>query len=541
MTACQHAQPEPVERYYCPQSPPPSTGRSAHPPTERQLPHPPRYNRLAGTSARLPATTFGSMTPIRTISSVKGLQAKSKPQPAICTLSALGGTTLLYTTLALTHSLTLTQLAVTSLLVQLVAYGVSVRLTGSALNVSSLFTLVWVIYFPLRLMVIVWQGPVPNDFPAVYNATSPELASVLLFTTLGIVAFITGVALIRPTISPIALSPRLTIPQFRLIGIASIAVSGILLVTHTSSGLLGNIGQLSSFAIAGLAFCEARTPSKSHFSILILVAAVTLGYEDGFKQLLIVPIASLIYGRAAAGRRLKLGQAAASTVILLLIFAVVQGARAEAQYGHKPGSPLKAAAAGLYDYNLTTGVPTRYRTPLAATENVSLALLARLKGADYLLSIEAKVPSQVAFQRGATLWQPAVSTVPVVKNLLRPIDRYNTLSLGRYIDQEFVSESPSTDPSSQSTTPPGDLYLNWGNPGIVIGMVLIGIIFGAFSFRLPFVSATHTALVVYIGFPLLAMDSNLAYLIVTAGLRALIASALLIGFERRTPTPLARS
>ena len=144
---------------------------------------------------------------------------------------------------------------------------------------------------------------------------------------------------------------------------------------------------------------------------------------------------------------------------------------------------------------------------------------------DYYVAISDKVPSTIPYQDGATLWQPALSILPGAKQVLSP--PFNQLSLGRYIDQAIVSEDPSQDPSSQSTTPPGDLYLNFGLAGVIVGMLILGLLYGLFDQAFTIRGPVSAALVAYAGLPLVLLDGNLAYMLVTCMVRLGISGVLL--------------
>jgi hypothetical protein len=191
---------------------------------------------------------------------------------------------------------------------------------------------------------------------------------------------------------------------------------------------------------------------------------------------------------------------------------------------------------GLTGYDLAYGTPADYHG-LGIAANAANGVLYRLKGADFYITIADKVPSLVPYQDGRSLWQPALSVLPGAKQFLDLEPQYKQLSLGRYIDQVLISENPTQDLSSQSTTVPGDLYLNFGVPGVMVGMLVLGVLYGMFDRRFVIRGPLSAGILAFAGLPLIQIDGNVAYVLVTCGLRLGIAALLLtwISLSQRNP------
>ena len=297
---------------------------------------------------------------------------------------------------------------------------------------------------------------------------------------------------------------------------------------HGSSGVLGNIGGLSLFGIAGTSYLEKQSrpvQGTRSTSLLLMATAVTVGYFSGEKQAALTPIAAWIIGRAGGGGILRVRYLVAGLLLIAIVFATIQGGRDAEQAGNTVRNPVTAFRVGLTRYNLAVGDPQVSRGPSAILSNVANGVLYRLKGADYLIAIAAKAPAGVPYQNGASLWQPAMSVVHGAQSLVTLAPQYRQLSMGRYIDQTFVSDNPQGDTSSQSTTIPGDLYLNFGPIGIALGMLILGALYAAFDRRYSRRSPVGTAVFCFAGLSLISLDSNIDYILVTAGLRLFLALA----------------
>lgn len=204
-------------------------------------------------------------------------------------------------------------------------------------------------------------------------------------------------------------------------------------------------------------------------------------------------------------------------VAVVFAFTAIQGQRSSSASG-RPLAPADALIAGLTHYNLAYGVPQEYRG-LGIVGNVLNGILFRMKGADYFMVITEQVPNSVPFQQGRTLWQPILSTVPGAELVVPLRPEYRQLSLGRYVNQTFISGPSRQDPSSQSMTYPGDLYLNFGAWGVLIGMIVIGGLLQLLDKYMRIDGPVSAGAFAFAGIPMLGLERNLAYTLVTTGIR----------------------
>jgi len=427
-----------------------------------------------------------------------------------------------------TGLLFLREVAVVAFVIQLLTAYQLTRVHERTLSIASVFAALWIIYFPLRLLVITFGEPSPFYFPSVRAASPEQLTSVWAVTTAAFLLFLIGqlyasrTVRIKRSVDNIQIGGR----QFFVIGLVGVGVTATLTFFHVSSGILGNVGDVLLFAIAGKSYLEAKTDRKSYASLLLVVIAGAFGYLNGFKGLMLMPVAAWVIGRAGAGDRVRLKHVVIVAVATGLAFAIIQGERDATLTGQSASNPISALQLGLVSYDLAYGVPADYHG-IGIVGNVVNGVLYRLKGADYYIAIADKVPRQVPYQTGRSLWQPALSVLPGAKRFLDLEPQYKQLSLGRYTDQVFVSENAAQDPSSQSTTQPGDLYLNFGIAGVMVGMLLFGGLYGMFDRVFPIKGPISAGIVAFAGLPLVGLDANVAYTLVTCGLRLGICALLL--------------
>ena len=204
--------------------------------------------------------------------------------------------------------LSLQGIAVIASVLQLVTAYAIVRSGERAVSVSSAFAVLWMAYFPLRLLVITFGGPSPYYFPAVDAASPEQLTTVWLTTTAAIVLWLLGRHLASRVLHSAGSVDKIDLPYRRFvgIGIAALGITAVLFALQLSSGILGNIGELVLFAIAGTAYQEVETRRLPYVSTLLVFSGMAFGYANGFKELMLLPVVAWIIGRAGAGKRLRL-------------------------------------------------------------------------------------------------------------------------------------------------------------------------------------------------------------------------------------------
>ena len=68
----------------------------------------------------------------------------------------------------------------------------------------------------------------------------------------------------------------------------------------------------------------------------------------------------------------------------------------------------------------------------------------------------------------------------------------------------------------------GDLYLNFGNVGVVLGMLAWGLAIGRLDKLVGPTSATRVGALVYLGHVLIGVERNVAYLFVNGAIRVMV-------------------
>jgi len=249
--------------------------------------------------------------------------------------------------------------------------------------------------------------------------------------------------------------------------------------------------------------------------LLATLAACVLAIVFGAKEYAVLPVVAWSVGHFAARRQFVTWGLVAVGLLGIFFYIGVQSQRVAVALGDRRQDFVGATAYGLHEYDYPTGL-RRHKTGLQIPLNALAGITSRIRGADSLFVMHARVPQSVDFQQGRTIWQPAVSILPAAKVLGL---EFTELSLGRYFNQNFWSLRPGSDPSAQAPTVPGDLYLNFGTWGVAVGLVTLGFVYAAIDRRAPISSATSAGLFAFAAIQMLSIDRNVAYLLVTGAIR----------------------
>lgn len=444
----------------------------------------------------------------------------------------------------LTGSFSLREVALVAFSIQVLTAYEIIRARERILSISSAFGVIWLIYFPLRLLVLTFLGPSPYDFPAVVAATPAQLVSAWEVISAAFLLFLVGQLLANRTIRirRSVDNVRMTYGQVFAVGLVGVVIQTLWSTFQINWGILHIVGDVAVFAIGGTSYLEAKAKKRPYASpsLLLVVAASAYGYLNGYKLLMLMPVGAWLIGRAGAGDRLRLRHVVVLAAATAVAFGIIQGERDALRNGRPAANPISALQVGLSSYDLASGAPADYHG-VGLVGNALSGVFFRLKGADYYITISDSVPSRVPYQHGRSLWEPALSILPGAKQFLGLEPEYQSLSLMVYSNQVIFGRTGS--PVAESVTQPGDLYLNFGSAGVMVGMLILGLLYGAFDRAFIIKGPVSAGVVAYAGLALLEVDPNVAYILVTSGLRLGICLLLLawISLSQRRPSQNERA
>ena len=411
---------------------------------------------------------------------------------------------------------TLGAVAVAGTAIQLLVTWALIRSAAHRASLTSAFAVAWLVMFTFRLVQISVAPDLRYNHPAVFGADDATKMLFWALTTVGLVVFWLGVEGAR-RIVPAKPLPEVSLPRHAVVALfyLFLGISYALALSGLTNGFLQNLAQFYLFVIAYASFQSAQAQRSIGPELGVVFAASLLALTFGYKEFAILPVLAWLIGQWAARKRVVSVGALAVVLIGAVFYVGIQAQRTAAVLGEN-ASFVPAVSRGLTDYDLATGTYLHKQGP-EVLYNAVAAVGARLAGVDSLFVIRARTPDVIAFQHGKSLWQPALSVVPGTSRLLSP--DFSSLSLGRYFTIRYWSLDPDHDASSQAVTITGDFYLNWGVTGVIVGLLLFGLLYSAIDQRAPVSSATAAGLFAFAALPMLAIDRNVAYLLVTAAIR----------------------
>lgn len=403
-----------------------------------------------------------------------------------------------------------------------------IRSSKHTVSVTSAVALVWLITFTLRLVQITVAPDTRYFHPAILTASDATRTWAWLLSTLAFAAFTAGVFAVRHLTRP-AVPVDVELPRHAVVALFYVFLGLAYLVAFAGikSGFVQNVAQLYLFIIAYASYQSATQRQSVGPELVVVLLASMLAIIFGFKEYAVLPVAAWLFGQWTARKRIFSAGAIVVVLIGLFFYVAIQAQRSAEILGEDT-HVVTAVRRGLTDYDLATGTYL-HKKGLAIPANIGSAIASRLTGVDALFVLHAKVPESVPFVHGKSLWQPLLSTVPGMSHFLAP--EFQTLSLGRYTTVTFWSLNPDTDQSSQTLTVVGEFWLNFGTIGVIVGLFAFGLLYAMIDRRTAYSSATMAGLFAYAGIPMLALERNVDYLLLTGAIRYASAFAM-IGLMR---------
>ncbi len=254
-----------------------------------------------------------------------------------------------------------------------------------------------------------------------------------------------------------------------LLGWGILALSIVVPVTALGSGIISTLASSLIYANALLTYSWVR--HRSSFAFLVLCVTIpftsSMGFFTGSKQsVLVAPMMAaltiILYRRRVHARWIVLG---------ILALTLLYPAHVFFRDVILAGNTLTAAHA-LRDPMQALSRVGRFLSGQRADEYVAEGFEstgARLDGLGVTSVIVRDSGSRVPFQNGRTLGLFFVAFVPRVLWADKP-----NISIGQWITDEYGSGPHITSATAPFTI--GDYYLNFGLPGVIGGMFLLGVL-----------------------------------------------------------------
>jgi hypothetical protein len=350
----------------------------------------------------------------------------------------------------------------------------------------SFICLAFPVYFVLPVFTqYFWGG---DDTGSVASLLSLDLSDIIQAQ---LAALVSLVCLIIGFASPLGILVTAIFPRPRhewghqnalIVGVGMVVVGWLtfalgqlgLLPRQLGSGALGAIISSYYFGLALLTIVYLKFQSRQALVVLLalLPLAMLVGFLTGSKRLFLAPAALIALAHMVTIRRARAFWFVGGLTGVVLIYPIASFYREVVQAGNvlslaevlrNPGRMLLLVSSFVSQVE-----PLEYfRAGLEATTN-------RLNYLGILTLIVRDAGERVPFQGGWTIGLAFISFIPRIFWPGKP-----ATSIGQWVTDNFGSG-----PNIESSTGPsqiGELFFNFGWPGIVIGWILLGIYFRTIS------------------------------------------------------------
>jgi hypothetical protein len=242
-----------------------------------------------------------------------------------------------------------------------------------------------------------------------------------------------------------------------------------LIPSRAGSGALGTIASGSSFGIAllTLAWLRYRRPEAALLLAIVVPLTMLFNFFTGSKRLFLTPPLMFALAYIVVERRIRMSWLFAGFAALVALYPVsnlyrmvvnpTEGGRI-ASFMKNPDQYLGALS------NLTEGadVGDWVSQGLESTGR-------RLDGLGVLTKIVMDTPERVPYQGGWTIGYIALSYIP---RIIWP-DKPGT-TIGIWVSQNYGD--PNDPYTHVGPSWMGEMFLNWGYPGVMFGMFFMGLL-----------------------------------------------------------------
>jgi len=233
------------------------------------------------------------------------------------------------------------------------------------------------------------------------------------------------------------------------------------------SGLLGAVGSSVYFGTALLTLAHIRYRSWPALLFLVLILPPTMAalFFTGSKSIFLAPAVMIVIARLLVLRRIKLRYLAVGFFAVVLVYPVAQFFREVIQ-------PQSGGMVSLMlDPAWALSMMSKFVAQTKFSDYVSSGASAfshRFNALGITAVIVRDTPDRVPYQGGWSLGYILLSYVPRALWPGKPV-----FEIGQWVTNNFGSG-----PHIRSATGPswiGELFFNFGFPGVVVGMALIGV------------------------------------------------------------------
>lgn len=240
-----------------------------------------------------------------------------------------------------------------------------------------------------------------------------------------------------------------------------------LLPTALGTGLFGTLAKGYANAVAIFTFARLRYRSRPALSILVVIVPITMGFAffTGSKTAFFTAPAMVVLATLLEKGTIRARWIVLAVLALMSIYPLAAFHRNEVLQGNTLG-----AVDVLSRPDRTLTALSSFLSGAEADDYLRAGweqTVSRLDGLGRTAVIIRDTPSMVPFQGGWSIGYIFLAYIPRVIWPDKPI-----ITIGRWITTHY-----GPGPHMRSHTGPtwmGELYMNWGTAGVVLGMAVIG-------------------------------------------------------------------
>jgi hypothetical protein len=413
------------------------------------------------------------------------------------------------------------------------------------LEIGIAVSLVYFAVFPLRATVVLLELDFPTT-PLVLEGPKRDLRLALASATLGLLV---GGLAYASRVGP-ALGARIRLPVSRVaehppllaaitLFVVGLAAQTLILAEYHMPGRLalvegrtsGLVSAASVFMIVGLGFLARRAAMGSGAAKLVLAFAIASGFAVAiagqFKEVAVISLLTpLVMWNFTGDRHPSRRLLAATTVAAILVIFPAVSIWRNTSSRIDSANPIAVAQEfpkTTYERNWQWDGrrPFRQWTPL--TESL-VVVSHRLNGFDQFTVAVRFTGNEQPFQNGATLANLAGGLVPRIVWPGKP-----TLAIGSWFAENYWRTPPEGEVVPQAVTHPGELWIDFGLPGVIIGLALLGIWYRvAFTALKPEATGTGALFYAIVFVTVIVVDRDLPLVYVTLVQRVAATVLLLV-------------
>jgi hypothetical protein len=289
-------------------------------------------------------------------------------------------------------------------------------------------------------------------------------------------------------------------------------------VTTYLGNALGLVSTLTDVAVVlyAIYYYSRRkagvTAGRAAFGAMVAIQLMT-GLMTGYREPVVVSLMAVLFARHYVWRGLRMREVAIGVVLVVFVITPVSRAYRNLVWGKGTGTlPALTMLPGAVASE--AGEQYRSGTSLLDYAAKSMAnISSRFHGADSMIACMATVPRYVEFQDGKTLYLLPISVL--VPRALWP--EKPKIGLGTFF-REKIWRGPEEESGSGgqiAITQVGELYINFGLWGVIVGMMVLGVIHRCAyeCWRENFREGNYNALLFYFAALIcfLGVERNLAF------------------------------